>query len=542
MMKKQNVLSDQRFILTTSFMVVFCILVTVSRLLLADNSQIITVINDAAAVFCVLAATIFFIVVWASTSSNDISKRIWGQLVVGMIAWTVAEITWAFYEVILGQEVPYPSIADLFWLFGYVIFYVALVNQYRLFQTTPSQQQKTVTAILVVLFSLLVGVLVLEPIAVSFDSQKLLESLLNLAYPLADLVLLILTLAIIFSLEQGRFALTWRIVGLGLVFMSLGDLMFSYASWNEFYFPDSQLNGITLLIDSLYYVGYLTLGLGAYTYKLTSDLLQPVRMEIVLRSLTRSNILIFIGADGRIISLSDNFSNLVRSESTEQYINMMLSEVLKIDPAHLRNLLQKTLAQGSLSTQSLQIQDSRGGLRNSWITSLAIYDDQKHLVCIAIVLRANLDSENGPERPLKEEQQLLIQYYLTQAGTYQSEENQIIKEYFLAQVRLLYSLVQQFSGISVAEKLLTYLNQVTAQNGWHFTFSEQEIGIPEEYEGELLAGCLSRLLAEAKSFAVNMINLKVVEQEMKLLDNNLSSDNLRYIDKYDLRRVRIASS
>jgi hypothetical protein len=115
-----------------------------------------------------------------------------------------------------------------------------------------------------------------------------------------------------------------------------------------------------------------------------------------------------------------------------------------------------------------------------------------------------------------------------------------MKEYFLAQVRLLYSLIQQFSGISVAEKLLTYLNQVTTQNGWHFTFTEQQIGIPEEYEGELLAGCLSRLLAEAKSFAVNMINLKVVEQEMKLLDNNLSSDNLRSIDKYNLRRAQIA--
>ena len=507
-MKKQGLLGDSRFILAISLMVAFSILVTVSRILLAENSQTITIINDTAAVFCVLTATVFFVDVWLSTSSNDISKKIWGQLIVGMVAWTAAETIWAYYEVILGQEVPYPSVADAFWLFGYFMFYVGLVTQYRLFQSTNTRQQKITTAILVILFSLLVGILVIQPIVASFDSQKILESLLNIAYPLSDLVLLIFTLAIIFSLEQGRFAVTWRVIGLGLVFMSMGDLIFSYASWNEIYYPDGRLNALTLLIDTLYYVGYLTLGLGAYSYKLTSDSLQPVIMNIVLRSLTKSNILIFIDAGGHIISLSDNFSNLIRSQNTDRYVNRSLSEALKIDPAIMANLIQKTLAQGSLRAQALDIRDSYGDVKNIWMTSLAIYDDQRQLVCIAIVLRGNLDLESGEERPLKDEQELLI---------------------------------QQFSGISVADKLLTYLNQVTAQNGWHFTFTEQEIGIPEEYEGELLAGHLSRLLQEAKSFAVNMINLKVVEQEMKLLDNNLSSENLRYVDKYNLRTVRTAS-
>lgn len=538
-MKKQGLLGDRRFLLLTSLMLAFLIVVSISRILLAENSQAILVINDAASVSCALIATIFFVDVWLSTSSQDVSKKIWGQLVTAMLTWTLAETIWAFYEVVLGQEVPYPSVADLFWLFGYFMFYVALVNRYRLFQTSPTRQQKMTTLLFVILFSLLGSVLVLEPIVVSFDSQKVLESLLNIAYPLSDLVLLMFTLAIIFSLEQGRFVFTWRVLGLGLVFMSMGDLIFSYASWNELYYSNSQLNGLTLLIDSLYYFGYLTLGLGAYTYKLTSNSLQPVKFDIVLRSLTKTNILVFIAADGKIISLSDNFSNLVRSQTTDAYVGTPLSEALKIDPAMLAGLIQKTIVQGSMSTQSAEIRDSSGNLRNIWITSLAVHDDQKRLVCIAIVLRADLDLEGAGERPLSEEQQMLIQYYLTQTGTYRSEENQVIKAYFLAQVRLLYSLVQQFSGISVAEKLLVYLNQVATRNGWHFTFTEQEIIIPEEYEGEVLAGYFSRLLEEARNFAVNMINLKVVEQEMKILDRNLSGDNLRYIDKYNLRSAGI---
>lgn len=540
-MKKQGLLGDQRFTFISSLMLVFSILVALSRVLLAGSSQTITIINDAATVFCALVATIFFTVVWLSTSSKDISKKIWGLIVVGLIAWTIAEGTWAYYEAILEQEVPYPGPADLFWLFGYFIVYVALVNQYRLFQTSASRQQKTVIVSLVLLFSLIVSVFVLKPILEDFDSHNLLESLLNVAYPLSDLILLTLTLAIIFSLEQGRFAFTWRLLGLGLVFMALGDLMFSYTSLNEIYDPETGLNAVTLLVDTLYYIAYLTLGLGAYTYKLTSDSLQPVEIDIVLRSLTKSNILVFVGMDGRIISLSDNFANLVRSRTTGQYLETSLSEALKVNQAVMSDLIQNTLRNGFLSVRPLIIRDLRGDQREIWITALAIYDDRQQFVCIAVVLRTNLDVPAEDERPLSEEQKLLVQYYLTQTGTYRSEENQVIKTYFLGQLRLLYSLTQQFSGTSVAEKLLTYLSQVASQNGWHFAFTNQQISIPEEYEGEVLAGHLSILLQEAKNFAVNVINLKVVEHEMKILDNNLSTANLGYLDKYGLRNAGTVS-
>jgi hypothetical protein len=540
-MKKQGLLGDQRFILVASLMLVFSIVVAVSRVLLAENSQTITIINDVATVFCALIATIFFLVVWLSTSSEDISKKIWGQIVIGSIAWTVAEGIWAYYEVILEQEVPYPGPADLFWLFGYFIMYVALVNQYRLFQTPPSQQQKIIIAALVLVFSLIVGVLVLKPIVEDFDRQYLLESLLNVAYPLSDLILLTLTLAIIFSLEQGRFASTWRLLGLGLVFMALGDLMFSYASLNEIYAPETGLNTVTLLVDTLYYVAYLTLGLGGYSYSLTTGSLQPVNIDIVLQSLTKSNILIFIDANGRIISLSDNFANLVRSQTTQQYVKTYLNEALRIDQTVIADLIKTTLKHGSLSMRPMTLQDPRSGEREVWVTALEIDDDRQQFVCIAVILRTNLDMPLEEQRPLSQEQEMLVNYYLTKTGTYQSEENQVIKTYFLEQIRLLYSLTQQFNGISVADKLLAYLNQVASQHDWHFTFTNQQISIPEEYEGDVLAGPLSTLIHEAKNFAGNMIDLKVVEQEMKILDNNLSTASLSYIDKYGLRNARTIS-
>lgn len=539
-MKNQGLLGNPRFLLASSLVLAFSILISVSRVLLSEDPQAITIINNAAAVFCVLLAAILFIRVWPSAGRKDVPRLIWGQLIAGMILWAVAESIWAYYEVILGQEVPYPSLADAFWLIGYLVFSTALLTQYRIFQTSPSRQQKITLAIFVILFSLIVGLLVLWPIVQGFDPAKLLESLLNIAYPLFDLILLTLTLAIIFSLEQGRFALIWRVLGLGLVFMSIGDLIFSYASWNEIYYPDSQLNSLTLLIDTLYYLGYLTLGLGAYTYSLVSSSLQPVSINIAPRTMTKSNILVFIDRDGQIISLSDNFSNLVRSRTTKQFIKTSLGEALRIAPEVMAVLIQKTLQHGALSTQPLEVRDSGGSVKTVWLTSLPVHDDQKQLVCIALVLRTNLNPEEQQERPLTEEQEMLVHYYLTQAGTYRSEENQVIKKFFLERIRLLYSLIQQFSGLSMADRLLLHLDQIAERNNWQFTFTSHEIGIPDEYEGEVLAAQVSTLLRAAKNYAVNMVNLKVVEQELKVLDHSLSRDELRFIDKYSLRSAVLA--
>lgn len=534
-MKKQSLLQNHRLVLVASLMLTFSLAVLLSRIVLREQPQTVTIINDLAAVACALIASLLFIGVWFFTSRKDSSKKIWGQLVIGLVASTVAEMIWAYYEVVLGQDVPYPSIADLFWLFGYVMICLALLTQYRLFQVPPSPRQKRIIAALVVVFFLVSSLLVLRPIIQSFDSENALESLLDIAYPLFDQVLLVLVLVVIFSLGQGRFVLTWHILGLGLVLMAMADLMFSYASWNEIYYPESRLNGITLLIDTLYYVAYLALGLAAYSYRLISNSLQPAKMNIVLRSLTKSNILIFVDVAGKIVSLSDNFLNLVHSPTKDQYIKMPLYEALQIDQATAENLIAETIQHDSLSTQPVVIRDVQGRPKDAWLTSLAAYGDQKNLICIAIVLRTDLDLDGEEERPLSEEQKMLVNHYLTQAGTYRTEENQVIKTYFLTQLRLLHSLVKQFSGTSVADKLLIHLNAVASENNWQFSFTDQEISIPEEYEGQTLAERLAFLLREARSFAVNAINLRIVVHEMRSLDNTLSADNLRYIDKYNLR-------
>ena len=293
-MERQGLFRSRQFVLAASLMVVFILTIIFVTFFTRMIPEAYTRISDSATAGCALIAAMLFTRVWYTTSEKDVSKKIWGLAATAMVFWLIAESTWGFYEVILGQEIPYPSVADFFWLFGYIFFYAAMVIQYRLFKTTLSQQQKLIITLLSIVFILLVGLLVLKPVIESFDPTLVVESLLNIAYPLADLILLILTFVIIFAVEQGRFSFTWRLFGLGLIFMALGDIIFGYTSTLGIYSPGVDLNAITLLVDLLYYAAYLTLGLGAFTYWLISESQQAIKINLVLLAQPKTNILVFV--------------------------------------------------------------------------------------------------------------------------------------------------------------------------------------------------------------------------------------------------------
>ncbi len=538
-MKHTGVWGNRGFLQATSWMLVFLVVVVMGRILSFRNPTADTLLSNFASITSSLIATGYFARTWYSTSAKEQAKIVWGWLTIGMGLWAIAEGIWAYYELLAGIEVPYPSTADFFWLVGYVPIILAILAQYRIYQTSPTARQKFIIGGMTLVFSLVIGVVVLLPILLGFDPQRSLESIINLAYPLLDSILLILIVVIVFALEQGRFGLTWRLIGLGLVATAVADLMFSYASWNEIYDPGGQLNAITLVIDTLFYISYLIMGLGAYSYKLSSESVKDVELNLVVQPVTKTSILVYVDREGKIISLSDNFLNLVGEQIKEFFIKKPLSDALKTSPEELIVLLTKTLEQGSLSTQLIKVKDMNGKIKDVWLTSHAVKDEQGNLICFAVVLRTILTAGDGRERALSAEQKQLIDHYLNITGDYRSEENQMIKTYFRGQLGLLFSLIQQFSGSTIANSMLESLSRSSSQNQWQFTFKELNIGIPDEYEGEVLAQRLSTLLAEAKTYAGQATNLRMVEQEMKMLDRQLSPENLQYVDKYQLRSVAL---
>jgi hypothetical protein len=199
----------------------------------------------------------------------------------------------------------------------------------------------------------------------------------------------------------------------------------------------------------------------------------------------------------------------------------------------LESIISTTMQQGSVSGQSLKVSASNGESNMVSLSSLLVKNEQGEFVAIALVLQAEL-AGSLPATPLTEQQRMLINYYLDKSGTDHREENQALRSYFLEQISLLLSLVRQFSGTGASRELLTELNRLAADHQWHFDFSEKDISVSGEYEGDTLAGHISTLLGEARNFAGKLTSLGLVEREMSIVVDHLSTDNLRYLGRYAL--------
>lgn len=536
-MQAKGLLGNRRFMTALLLAAVIVLVPLVGEISVAQQPEALRYISDVAAVLCPLIAAVLLVRAWGGMSETETSKRVWGLIALGLVLWTIAEALWGFYELALNIEVPYPSIADIFWLAGYVPIYMALVIRYRALQAKASLRRRLSILLFIIVYSGLLVYYVAVPIFTAFDPTKVLESLTNIAYPLVDWGVCILTLLIIFSLENGRFAAVWQLFGAGLLLTAIADSLFFYASWNEIYYPDGMLNSISALLDALFNESYLAMGLAIYAYTLMAEKISTGNINLALKSLAKMNVLVFVDPEGKVLSLSDNFMNLVRAPAAQPYIGLNLAGALGLDSQEAGRLMEKIKQPGSLSNYPVLVKDASGGLKNAWITSLRVQSQEAHIDSVALVLRADPPAEGERELPLHEDQKMLIDYYLGKSGTSRIEENQALRGYFIEQINLLYSLVEQFSGTRAADNLLDMLCQLAAKNHWPFYCVGRSMVIPEEFEGGSLAEFLQALLRGAAGYAADMTDRRMVEQEMKGLDKSLAAETLGFIDKYRLREA-----
>ena len=91
----------------------------------------IVLFNDLASIVFALVALYVFYWVWHLTEDRDSSKKIWRLIFYSLLVWTVSEIVWGFYEIVLGKQTPFPSLADFFWILGFIPFSIGLFKRYR---------------------------------------------------------------------------------------------------------------------------------------------------------------------------------------------------------------------------------------------------------------------------------------------------------------------------------------------------------------------------------------------------------------------------
>ncbi len=182
---------------------------------------------------------------------------IWIGFTVGMALWFLGELTWAVYAFFLNVEIPYPSIADLFWLGGYIPLLIGLFVYSRLFVSVLSKRKKMTIAALIVILGILVATVMVVPI-VGLEEDAAVFAI-DLAYPLLDIALLSMALVGLAIFQKGKLGKSWLWINLGILLNVAGDMIFSFTTAQGTYF-----NGH--LSELLFVYGYLFFTVAFYVH------------------------------------------------------------------------------------------------------------------------------------------------------------------------------------------------------------------------------------------------------------------------------------
>jgi hypothetical protein len=154
---------------------------------------------------------------------------------------------------LLHVDVPYPSLADLFYLAGYFPAFLGMGQFLWFFRKgfTPRKLAVVVISALVIVCS--TSVVLLYPLMT--ESADTLTKLFDIGYPLLDTVLIVFAVMMALAFGRGRFAGDWLWITLGMILQGAADIAFSYGTLTGWYYSGHP-------IELLYVYGYIALGLG----------------------------------------------------------------------------------------------------------------------------------------------------------------------------------------------------------------------------------------------------------------------------------------
>jgi hypothetical protein len=533
-MQIRGLLQNPRFAWASGLTVALTLLFLTSNLFVLGGDAFFNLSNSILSPAAALLASFLFY--RASRNPKDRPARpAWLGMAWGFGLWGLADLVWAYYAVAYGETGPYPSIADLLWVVAYVPLYLALLSRLKTLKITPTRRQRWLIAGLNLTWAAPAAIFILVPILLDFDPARLLEGLLNLAYPLADLGLMVLASLILVLLREGRFALVWRLIFSGIFIMTVSDLFYSYATWNGLYYPDQRVNLMTILVDTSYVLAYICSALGVLVNRFVWVIDETFLLRLEPLPTSRYYAFLATNQAAQVITASDNFYLLVNGSPRMEFARRRLDEVLGIRLREMEDLLERIAGREVLCNEPFEIKTLDRQDRRVWVTAVAAFNPGREFSGANFALGADLAVAEELRLPENRELRGMLEYLLSLAGSLPEDEVQALRGYFLEVMRLLSALLYQFGGAQFRGALFAELERAIREKNLPVRVEGHAIQIPESQEGRSLAGALLPLLQTARRFAAGVIGEQVVDEELEALEQMLPAHVQRDLDKYRVR-------
>ena len=150
------------------------------------------------------------------------APQAWLLIAAGLFLYLIGDVVWGVYE-LLGRD-PWPSAADWFYLAGYPLVAAGLIVGIRNREPTSDRRAVIDACIVAVSAALLAWVYIVQPARAGFDLTPV-ETLVTVAYPFGDVLLLAVAARLVIGGSWNVLAL--RLLVLGLLLFLVADTVYA---------------------------------------------------------------------------------------------------------------------------------------------------------------------------------------------------------------------------------------------------------------------------------------------------------------------------
>ena len=171
----------------------------------------------------------------------------------GFFLWFLGDATWTIYETILQIRIPYPSLADVFYLAAYIPIAIGIIQFVWTFRTALNRQTAFIALGVGLLFLGLTYAFLIDPLLMS--SEAFLTKSFDVAYPVLDSMAVVLAVFMFFVFRGGKMAYAWVWISVGLLLSALADISFSLGTLQGWYYSGNPM-------ELIQFSGYICFAIG----------------------------------------------------------------------------------------------------------------------------------------------------------------------------------------------------------------------------------------------------------------------------------------
>jgi ABC-type branched-subunit amino acid transport system substrate-binding protein len=283
--------------------VIITIVIGNSFIILADSDSKLIYSNWILIINSLIAAGLSAMILFKDKDSSEGEDKTNIFLTLGLVFWFIANIIWAYYEVVLDIVSPVPSLADLFLLSAYGFLIYRLANVYRNLGHITNKKILLLIILGTGLFWVYIINLTLDNTETS-NFRGLMLFVVTIAYPTLNSVLTVVALMILIGIKKEKHHfIPWICELVGFLAIVVGDSWFAIIVLTAFV---EQIWMSALLLSAHYLliagglIWYLRYSIKWQSKDLIFKIVTKIRRnetskKVLLGSIISISILIFAG-------------------------------------------------------------------------------------------------------------------------------------------------------------------------------------------------------------------------------------------------------